>query len=187
MNLTAYLKDQGLFTSQECTTIAQAFQTEIIPKGETIQEMNKYFQRVLFIESGLLRTFYYQDGKDITHFFFDENYFIAPVNSNLYNKTERYQWEALETCRVRVIPYEDFLALEERYPKLNRLIIEFLINMLDLFSQKLNLLQFQSAHDKYKSFLTMYPNLSNRVSLGSTASFLGITQQTLSVIRAKKR
>ncbi|MEL6393487.1 MAG: Crp/Fnr family transcriptional regulator, partial [Bacteroidota bacterium] len=128
----------------------------------------------------------FQDGKDITHFFFDENHFIAPINSIIYNKTERYNWEALETCQVKVIPYDDFLRLEDRFPKLSRLTLEFMMYLLDLFSQKLNLLQFQSASDKYELYLDMHPNLTNRVSLGSIASFLGITQQTLSVVRAKK-
>ncbi|MEO0628124.1 MAG: Crp/Fnr family transcriptional regulator, partial [Bacteroidota bacterium] len=92
----------------------------------------------------------------------------------------------LETCQVKVIPYDDFLRLEDRFPKLSRLTLEFMMYLLDLFSQKLNLLQFQSASDKYELYLDMHPNLTNRVSLGSIASFLGITQQTLSVVRAKK-
>jgi len=61
-----------------------------------ISNFNKYSRRVLFIETGPLRTFYLQDGKGITHFFFDENDFIAPVNSILEREPERYRWEALE-------------------------------------------------------------------------------------------
>ena len=187
MNLQAFLKSEKRFTEEECTSIDRAFKSEIIPKGTVIQKANKYSKRMLFIESGLLRTFYNKDGKDITHFFFDENYLIAPVNSILYNKTERYEWESIEECKVKVIPYEDFLSLEEQFPKLSRLTLDFTIYMLDLFSQKLDLIQFQTAHDRYNTFLEMYPNLHNRVSLGNIASFLGITQQTLSVIRAQKK
>ncbi|MEM6964160.1 MAG: Crp/Fnr family transcriptional regulator [Bacteroidota bacterium] len=188
MNLDAFLSSKNLFTKEECIIINDAFKDEIIRKKDVIPETNKYSKRILFIESGLLRTFYYDEGKDITHFFFDENKFIAPINSILYhNKTERYQWEAIEECSVKVILYEDFLNLEEQFPKLSRLMFEFAMHMIDLLSQKLNLLQFQTAQDKYKTFLEMYPDLHYRVSLGSTASFLGITQQTLSVIRAKKK
>ncbi|MEL6652265.1 MAG: hypothetical protein AAFQ87_15800, partial [Bacteroidota bacterium] len=118
---------------------------------------------------------------------FGEGYFIAPVYSIYFNQSERYEWEAVEACRVKVVSYETFLDLEERYPKLTRVLLDFAIHMLDLFSQKLNLLQFQTAYDRYHLFLEMYPNLHNRVSLGSIASFLGVTQQTLSVIRGKKK
>ncbi|MEO0340241.1 MAG: hypothetical protein AAF242_13650 [Bacteroidota bacterium] len=187
MDLYTFIQKKRLFTDAECKIIDRAFRSGTIPKGTVIQEVNRYAKSVLFIESGLLRTFYLQDGKDITHFFFDEDHFIAPVNSILYNKTERYQWESIEACQVRIIGYQDFLLLEEQFPRLTRLILEFSFYMLDLFSQKLNLLQFQSATERYHLFLEMYPNLDGRVSLGHTASFLGITQQTLSVVRAKKR
>mgnify|MGYP001792265731 CR=1 FL=1 len=187
MNLHDFLQSKRLFTAEECKIIDTAFQREIIPKGAMIYESNPYSKRMLFIESGLLRIFFLQDGKDITHFFFDEDYFIAPINSILYNKTERYQWEAIESCRVKVIPYEDFLTLKNRVPRLSQLTLEFALHMLDVFSQKLNQLQFHTAYDRYRIFLDLYPNLHNRVSLGSVASFLGITQQTLSVIRSKKR
>lgn len=187
MNLHAFLQQKKRFTEEECAIIHSAFKSEVIPKGTIIQEVSKYSKRVLFIESGLLRTYYLKDGKDITHFFFDEDYFVAPINSIFYNKSERYVWEALEACQVKVILYEDFMMLTEQFPKLSRLLLDFAIHMLDLFSQKLDLIQFQTAHDRYNTFLDMYPNLQNRVSLGSTASFLGITQQTLSVIRAKKK
>ena len=187
MELLSFLSNKGLFKEEECLLIDEAFEREVIPKGTVIQRANTYAKKFLFIESGILRTFYLQDGKDITHFFFEENNFIAPVLSIYYGKLERYEWEAIEACTVRVIPYDAFLALEEQFPKLTRLVLDFAIHMLDIFSQKLNLHQFQTAQEKYQIFLEMYPKLQHRVSLGDTASFLGITQQTLSVVRGKKR
>ncbi|MEM1357828.1 MAG: Crp/Fnr family transcriptional regulator [Bacteroidota bacterium] len=187
MNLHAFLREKNFFTEEECDTIEGAFTKATIPKGEVIVRFNQFSGRVLFIEKGLLRIFYLQDGKDITHFFFNENNFIAPINSILGRGAERYQWEALEACEVSIIPYDEFWKLEERFPRLSRLVMEFAFHMLDLFSEKLNILQFQSAAERYSYFLEMYPELTNRISLGSTASFLGITQQTLSVIRGKKK
>ncbi|MEM9723049.1 MAG: Crp/Fnr family transcriptional regulator [Bacteroidota bacterium] len=187
MELYSFLENKGLFNEEECRIIDSAFEQEIIPKGGAILKVNRYSKKMLFIESGLLRIFYVKEGKDITHFFFDENYFLVPANSILSRKPERYEWESIEPCVIKVIPYEDFMILGERFPKLNRIILDFSIQMLDLFSQKLNLLQFQTAYERYTLFLEMYPNLQNRVSLGSIASFLGVTQQTLSVIRAKKK
>ncbi|MEM1217660.1 MAG: Crp/Fnr family transcriptional regulator [Bacteroidota bacterium] len=187
MELISFLQSKRLFSEEECIIIDRAFKKEIIPKRELVTRASSYSYKVIFIESGILRTYYLQDGKDITHFFFEENYFMAPVNSLYFNQSERYNWEAVEQCKIRVIQYEEFLALEERFPKLTRVLLDFSLHMLDLFSQKLNLLQFQTAFDRYHLFVDMYPNLQNRVSLGSTASFLGITQQTLSVIRSQKK
>lgn len=186
MELYTFLKHKRLFTDEECLIIDNAFQREIIPKGTSVLKADRYSQKVVFIESGLLRTFYLKDGKDITHFFFDENFLVVPLNSIFYNRSEPYEWEAIEQCQIRTIQYDKILKLQDDIPKLTNLLLDFAINMLHLLSQKLNLLQFQTADERYHIFLEMYPNLLNRVSLGSTASFIGITQQTLSVIRAKK-
>ena len=185
MELLSFLKQKRLFTEEECISIADVFKSEVIPKGTVIQQLHGYSEKVLFIEEGLMRTFYLKDGKDITHFFFDENALIAPLNSIFFGKTEPYGWESIEACQVKSIHYTDFLQIEEQFPKLTRLLLEFAIKIVHLYSQKLDLLQFQTAYERYNLFLEMYPNLHNRVSLGSTASFLGVTQQTLSVIRAK--
>lgn len=187
MELLAFLTKQEHFSDEECRIIEESFTRVAIPKSDIIQLKNRFSEHLLFIESGLLRIFYYKEGKDITHFFFDENYFLAPINSIIYNKTERYEWEALEACQIRVIKYADFLNLCEQIPKLSQLMLEYTLKLLDLFSYKLNLLQFEKAFDRYQIFLEMYPNLLNRVSLGNTASFLGVTPQTISVIRAQKK
>ncbi len=186
MKLLSFLENQNLFTKEECSFIDSAFEKQKIPKGTVIQKLNEFSDNLYFLESGLIRAYYYLDGKDISHFFIDENFFVAPINSLFYNKSEPYEWEAIEPCAVRVIRYEKFLELENEYPRLARMLLDFCVMMLDLLSQKLNLIKFQKAHDRYAIFLEMYPNLANRVALGDIASFLGVTQQTLSVIRSKK-
>ena len=186
MELLSFLTYKRLFTEEACVIIDDAFEGETISKGTVIQKEKGYSEKVCFIETGLLRTFYLKDGKDVTHFFFDENSLIAPINSIFYNKSEPYGWESIEHCKVKTIQYRDFLVIKERFPKLTNLLLDFSIETLHLYSQKLDLLQFQTAYERYNLFLEMYPKLHNRVSLGSIASFLGVTQQTLSVIRAKK-
>jgi len=47
-------------------------------------------------------------------------------------------------------------------------------------------LQYLSANEKYKQFLEKEPELYQRISLGQLSSYLGISQETLSRVRAKK-
>ena len=61
-----------------------------------------------------------------------------------------------------------------------------LIDTLKTFSDRLYAIQFQSAQERYNTLLAQYPTLLQQVSLGHIASYLGITQQTLSVIRAQR-
>jgi hypothetical protein len=61
-----------------------------------------------------------------------------------------------------------------------------LINVLHTIAEKLYSIQFQTALDRYKSLIESHPDLLLRAPLGHLASYLGITQQTLSVIRSVK-
>jgi len=186
MELLSFLTYKRLFTEEACRSIDGAFTRTIIPAGTVIQRADGYTEKVLFVEQGLLRTFYLKDGKDVTHFFWDENSLIAPINSLFNDDSEPYGWESIESCQVRTIQYRDFLLIEKQFPNLTRFALDFALQTMHMYSQKLDLLQFQTAYERYQLFLKMYPNLQNRVSLGSTASFLGVSQQTLSVIRAKQ-
>jgi CRP-like cAMP-binding protein len=51
--------------------------------------------------------------------------------------------------------------------------------------QRLESLQFQTAEERYKQLLTESPEIIQRVPLKYIASYLGITQVSLSRIRAQ--
>jgi hypothetical protein len=61
-----------------------------------------------------------------------------------------------------------------------------LINVLQIVAEKLYSIQFQTALERYKSLIESQPDILLRAPLGHIASYLGITQQTLSVIRSLK-
>ena len=61
-----------------------------------------------------------------------------------------------------------------------------LISAIKNLTDKLYAIKFQTAQERYQLLLENYPEIILRVSLGHIASLLGITQQTLSVIRAGK-
>ena len=88
MKLLSFLENQNLFTKEECISIDHAFDELIIPKGMIMQRLNEFGDRVFFLESGLIRAYYYLDGKDITHSFVDENYFVAPIKSLFFDTSE---------------------------------------------------------------------------------------------------
>ncbi|HLW30552.1 MAG TPA: hypothetical protein VKX29_06815 [Brumimicrobium sp.] len=57
--------------------------------------------------------------------------------------------------------------------------------MLTKVVNKLNAIQFQTAKERYEYMLKEFPDISQRVSLGHIASYLGMTQETLSRIRRR--
>lgn len=186
MELTQYINTKIKLTVEESSTIDAAFNRQFYPKGTILTEPDNRSQKVHFVEKGMLRTFYNKDGKDITHFFFDENAITMSLESIYFNKTDPYGREVLEDTTLRSIRFKEFDDLFNNIDAFKKFAFMVSIETLKRFSDKLFALQFQTAEQRYKSMTDNYSNILLRVPLGHIASYLGITQQTLSVIRAQK-
>jgi len=143
-------------------------------------------KKVYFIESGLLRSYYTKDDKDITHFFFSENSFSLSIESVFYNTPSPIGLELLEPSTLRWIYFNDLEIYINKYNQLEKLMRILLIDVMKKLSERLYMTQFQSAQERYKTILEKHPDILLRAPLGHIASYIGITQQRLSVIRSQK-
>jgi CRP-like cAMP-binding protein len=185
MNISAFLLTKSL-SNDEALKISSVFKRESVHKGQRILEPDNQGKKVYFIDEGLLRSYYLKDGKDITHHFFQENAFTLPLESIFYNSTSPYGLESLEPGFIYSAAYHEIDKMAEQYPSLRKVINILLIDVLKAFSNRLLAIQFQSAQDRYRSIVNEQPDLLLRAPLGHIASYIGITQQTLSVLRAQR-
>jgi cAMP-binding proteins - catabolite gene activator and regulatory subunit of cAMP-dependent protein kinases len=154
-------------------------------KGDLLLEQGKICRYLYFLEKGFARGFYYHDGKDITSWFAFENDIVTSMYSFIRQRPGIENIEILETSQLYCISYVHLQRLYKEYPEFNligRLITEKYYIQLEsrLFS-----LQYLPAKERYKKLLEEKPQLLQRASLGHIASYLGISQETLSRIRAK--
>ena len=94
--------------------------------------------------------------------------------------------ETLEPCILWKLEYEKLeklYATNHELEHMARLIANYGIGLLE---QRADSLHFNSAKERYEILITQQPDVLKRVPLGMIASFLGITQETLSRIRAEK-
>lgn len=164
----------------------QDFKRKKCIKGQKLLEPGNLSTKLFFIEKGLVRTFYTKNEKDITHYFFPENTFTLPIDSVFYQRPSPYGIEVLEPSIIRWVPFSTIEKHIEKSPNLEKFIRSLLIDVLRGFSDRLSALQFQSAQERYKTLMDNHPDILLRASMGHIASYLGITQQTLSVIRGQK-
>ena len=157
-----------------------------VKKGEFLFEEGSICHQVFFIEKGLARIYYYSNsGKEITSWFFEENSFFTAIDSFYYHKPTRVFCETLEDSVIYSIKYselEDLINKEHGARLAFYVLYELMKRMTDFIVS----IKFQSAEDRYNNMLKDYPSIFQRVSLGYIASYLGITQETLSRIRAGK-
>src|SRR5690349_115983 len=124
------------------------FRHQSVKKGEVLFRPESFSQKIIFIEKGLIRTYYLKDGKDITYLFLSENLFLTPIDCVFYNKPAPYGWEALENCEIRVTDYREFELLFTKVPGMEKFIRLLLVNVLHTIAEKLYSIQFQTAQDR---------------------------------------
>lgn len=153
-------------------------------KGELLSRQDQFNNTVFFVEKGLLRTFYYENGKDITTNFYSEGKIAANINALFKNQPPLYNIEAIETSEVVKCDYkklEKLCSISLTAANFGRYILG---NLMVEMSKRIASLQYMTAKEKYAQLLEENPNIILRAPLGMIASYLGISQETLSRIRS---
>ncbi|MEL1245842.1 Crp/Fnr family transcriptional regulator [Flavobacterium sp. DGU11] len=158
---------------------------ESLPKGHVLVPCGEICRNVYYIEKGLARTFYLRDGKEVTERFKAENSFTCSMSGHVTNTPDGRQIELLEQSVIWSLPYTELEKLYDRFHEIERLGRYLITQEMIELHQRLSEIQFISAHERYNTLLTSNPSLLQRVPLGLISSYLGITQETLSRIRAK--
>ncbi len=157
-----------------------------LPKGTQILEQGQTCKKLYFIEKGLARSYYYNEkGKDVTVWFFSDNNLMVSVESFFQQKPSLYQMELLENSITYEISYDNLQKLFDKYHCVERFGRRVSIDLLTDLVDKLNAIQFQTAKERYAFLIDKYPDIAYRAPLGHIASYLGITQETLSRIRSE--
>jgi len=158
-----------------------------LPKGTQILQQGKTCKKLFYIEKGLARSYYYNEkGKDVTVWFFSDNNIMVSVESFFQQKPSLYHMELLEDSTLYYISNQKLQQLFDKYHCIERFGRLLAIQLLTDVVEKLNAIQFQTAKERYNFLIKKYPDIAFRAPLGHIASYLGITQETLSRIRAGK-
>lgn len=154
-------------------------------KGQIILRPQSICNHVYFVEQGLLRTFYEQDGKNVTDWFSPENSWSCSILSFINRMPDRRGIEALEDSKVWALQFDDLNHLYDRYHDIERLGRMLYALGVTLVQQRFDNLHFHPASERYATLMNTNPTLIQRAPLSMIASYLGITQETLSRIRSQ--
>jgi len=150
-----------------------------IVKAESVVHM------IFFIEKGASRSYFLKDGKEITTWFSFENEFITSFYSFISKEPSNETIELLEDSILWGFRFDDLNKLTEEYPAINH-IYRKVLELNFVRQEKLLTERFSSAKEKYENLISTHSHILQRVPLGYIASYLGITQSTLSRIRHKQ-
>jgi CRP-like cAMP-binding protein len=161
------------------------FEQLILPKNEILITEGKICNQLYFLQQGAIRGFYINDGKEVTNWFAFENDFVTSSHSFITQQPSVENIQLLEGCILWTITKEKLSALFNQFHDIERLVrIAYEKYYIRLEERFINA-QFKTATERYVQLLLQTPHIVERVSLGHIASYLGISQETLSRIRSK--
>jgi CRP-like cAMP-binding protein len=178
-----YLKDNFDFSEKEWDLIKDFAEPATLRKQEYFLQNGRVCHKLAFIEKGILRFCMDRDGEDITCYFIYENGFAGDPDSFFSHEPSNKTLQALTDCELMCISRTDLENILIACPRFKNImgLIDHKV-MMDLMTQREFIMQTDAA-TRYQKFMELYPQILQRVPLGYIASFLGITQQSLSRLR----
>lgn len=155
-----------------------------IGKGEILFEEGQVCHHLVFVGKGMMRQFYYKNGKDVTEHFSYEGCILICIESTLKQEPTRLMAEALEASIVYLLPYEKLMRLTEVSWEINMFYRKVLEHSLIVSQVKADSWRFETARERYNMLLHAHPEIIKRAPLSHIASYLLMTPETLSRVRA---
>ncbi|WP_035567603.1 Crp/Fnr family transcriptional regulator [Hymenobacter sp. IS2118] len=164
--------------------LLRAFTRQEFAKGTCLLRAGQASQHYHFLEQGLVKSSFFKEDKEFIMTFFKEDILFTEINSYLTTAPSKYQLLALEPTTVHSIARPDIVRLCREYHAIETLFKQLLgfasIGMMKRISEMLE----ENATTRYRLFVREKAPLLQRISLGDLAAYLGITQVSLSRIRA---
>jgi len=159
--------------------------TKNVPKNEIIQQPGSRCKTIYFVQSGIARIYYFNKGIDITEHFAFSGELIVRAESLFTNQPTTKGIQALENTQLLAIDAYKLEQLYDAHRDIERLFRHlFELEHVNVI-HRLESLQFKTAAERYAD-LQSHSEIIKNISLKHIASYLGITQVSLSRIRAQK-
>lgn len=182
--LINYLLQFGHLNQQQIDLIKSKAIIKSIKKDEYYHEAGKIPREIIFLTEGIMRICYYNNkGEEITKYFIDENNFIADINSYNQSIPSTEYIQAIADCEYIVLTKTVLEELSMTIINWDTIIAKITAKAMAEKVNKISPMMTEDAAERYLRFLNKFPTLANRIPLSYVASYLGITQSSLSRIR----
>jgi len=153
-------------------------------KNEMILKEGEVCENIYYLDKGLIRQFYFKNGKEVTeHLGSDRSIFMCI--ESLFRETPSFlQVEAIESCQIYALPKHRLEQVALHNVNIQILYRKILEESLILSQVHADLVRFETAGDRYKKMCKLMPQVVLRAPLVYIASYLQMTPETLSRVRA---
>ena len=153
-------------------------------KGDLVSSANSSDSNIYFVEKGFARSFYTENNKEFTTFFYKEGLLLANKDTLFLNLPTKNNIEVLEDSELSFFDYFKMEKLCESSIEIANFSRKVLTILVTILEKRVQILQHMSAREKYLDLLNEHPEILQRAPLGMIAGYLGISQETLSRVRS---
>lgn len=154
-----------------------------VKKNEFLLREGQYCHQIYFVESGLVRTWFNKEGREINLNFVPENNFVTNLKSIRDQTPSENNISALESSVVLDFEKMELLNLYECSKEIALFGRNLLEGLLQAQEEHTNLFKLHTPAERYRHFGANNPQLLQRITLTQLSSYLGISRETLSRIR----
>ena len=153
-------------------------------KGEIILKEGDVCEHIYYVERGLTRQFYFKNGKELTEHIGVEHSIVMCIESLFKEKPTYLQLEALEPTLIYALPKHRLEEVALHNVNIQILYRKILEESLIISQVHADMLRFETAQDRYLKLCKQSPQVVLRAPLVYVASYLQMTPETLSRVRA---
>ncbi|MDR1344851.1 MAG: Crp/Fnr family transcriptional regulator [Tannerellaceae bacterium] len=164
--------------------LAAILQGKDLKKNEYLVREGEINHQLFYVEKGLVRQFSHKNGKEITEHFALERSMFLNIDSFFTQGPTDTTIEALEPVTLYGMPHEPLMELVSNHQEINSLYRCIIEKMLTIIHKKIFAFRFETASERYVRLLRERPDIIKRVQLIHIASYLRMSPETLSRVRA---
>lgn len=153
-------------------------------KGETILKSGDVCRNIYYIDKGLIRQYYYKYDKEVTEHLGEDHTIFMCIESLFKEEPSKIEVEALEATVLFALPKVDLERVALHNVNIQLLYRKILEESLIISQVHADLVRFETAQNRYKRMCKLMPQVVLRAPLVYIASYLQMTPETLSRVRA---
>jgi CRP-like cAMP-binding protein len=174
----------GTLTTEQIQSMAELLTPVQAKKGTIVLREGEVCRHIYYVERGMVRQYYRKNGKEVTEHIGTEGGIIMCIESLFREIPSQLAVETLEPSLLYAIPYEAFSQLCQTAFAFCQIQLAILQEALIVSQHKADTLRFENAKERYLRTLQDHPDIVRRAPLHIVASYLQITPETLSRVRA---
>ncbi|MBI3134821.1 MAG: Crp/Fnr family transcriptional regulator [Bacteroidetes bacterium] len=184
--LSAYIKRTVEITDDELIHVLSFFKTLKPQKNELLLSEGQTSQRSFFVGTGCLRIYFKdENGQDSTRYIAFENMFATALVSFITGQPSLEYIQAIEPSELLYITHEDFNSLRKTVPAWEKFYCKYLEKAYVNTASRLLSFTTMDATERYKQLLSKNQTVVMRLPNKIVASYLNISQETLSRLKSK--